>query len=209
MSLLVESILVKNGWFYNLDLHEERMNNAMAKLYGSTEFVELEDLLYAKLTQWMEAQGEAVVSGKVKCRVLYEREVIDVEFAPYVLRSIKSLKVVYDDAIDYAIKTADRTALNKLYEQRGNCDDILIIKNGFVTDAWAANVLFFDGKEWFTPRKPLLEGTKRRLLLNLEMITEADIRVEDIKNYQKVRLVNAMIDFDEEVDVQCANVLMC
>lgn len=208
MSQLVESILVKNGWFYNLDLHEERMNSAMAKVYGNTEFVELEDILYSKLTQWMETQGEDVVTGKVKCRVLYERDVIDVEFAPYVMRSIKSLKVVYDDTIDYSLKNADRTALNNLFNQRGNCDDILIIKNGLVTDAWAANVLFFDGKEWFTPRIPLLEGTKRRLLLNLEMIKEADIRIEDISNYQKIRLVNALIDFEDKVEIQCVNILM-
>ena len=208
MSQLVESILVKNGWFYNLDLHEERMNSAMAKVYHTTEFVELEDLLYSKLTKWMENQGEDVITGKVKCRVLYERDVIDVEFAPYVMRSIKSLKVVYDDSIDYSIKTADRSALNKLYEQRGDCDDILIIKNGLVSDAWAANVLFFDGKEWFTPRTPLLEGTKRRLLLNLELIKEADIRVDDIKIYQNIRLVNAMIDFEDEVDVEISNVIL-
>ena len=206
MSQLVESILVKNGWFYNLDLHEERMNNAMAKVYGSTEFVELANLLYTKLTQWIKTHGEDAVRGKVKCRVLYEREILDVEFAPYVTRSIKSLKVVYDDSIDYSIKTADRSALNKLYEQRGICDDILIIKNGLVSDAWAANVLFFDGKEWFTPQKPLLEGTKRRLLLNLEMIKEADIRVDDIPQFQKVRLVNAMLDFDDSIDIDISNV---
>lgn len=206
MSQLVESLMVKNGWFYNLVLHEERMNSAMAKVYGSTEFIELEDLLYTKLTQWIKANGEDAVTGKLKCRVLYEREIIDVEFAPYVMRSIKSLKIVNDNSIDYSIKTADRSALNKLYEQRGDCDDILIIKNGLVSDAWAANVLFFDGNEWFTPRKPLLEGTKRRLLLNLEMINEADIRVDDIKNYQKIRLVNAMIDFDDEIDVEIENV---
>jgi len=208
MSQLVESLLVKNGWFYNLDLHEERMNSAMAKVYGNSEFVELEDLLYSKLTKWMESNGEDVITGKIKCRVLYEREVLDVEFAPYVMRTIKSLKVVYDDSIDYSIKTADRSALNKLYEQRGECDDILIIKEGLVRDAWAANVLFFDGNEWFTPRKPLLEGTKRRLLLNLEMIKEADIRVNEIKNYQKVRLINAMIDFEDEVDIEISNVIL-
>ena len=209
MSQLVESLLVKNGWFYNLDLHEARMNSAMAKMFHTTEFVELEDVLYSKLTQWMETKGDDIITGKVKCRVLYEREILDVEFAPYVMRIIKTLKVVYDDSIDYSIKTADRSALNKLYEQRCDCDDILIVKDGFVTDAWAANVLFFDGKEWFTPRTPLLEGTKRRLLLNLEMIKEADIPVEDIKTYQKIRLINAMIDFEDEVDVACENVVIC
>jgi len=208
MSQLVESILVKNGWFYNLDLHEERMNSAMAKIYGNSEFVELEDILYSKLTQWMETQGEDVITGKIKCRVLYEREVLDVEFAPYNMRTINSLKVVYDDSIDYSIKTADRSALNKLYDQRGDCDDILIIKNGLVSDAWAANVLFYDGKGWFTPRTPLLEGTKRRLLLNLEIIKETDIRVENIKSYQKIRLVNAMIDFEDEVDVEISNIIL-
>jgi 4-amino-4-deoxychorismate lyase len=207
MSQLVESILVKNGWIYNLDLHEQRLNSAMAKCFHSTEFVELEAILYSKLTQWMATQTEDCIAGKVKCRVLYERDIVEVQFAPYVMRTIKSLKVVYNDTIDYSIKTNDRSALNNLYNQRGNCDDILIIKNGMVSDAWAANVLFFDGKEWFTPRLPLLEGTKRRLLLDLEMIKEADIKVADITSFQKVRLVNAMIDFEDEVDVLIDNVV--
>ena len=206
MSRLVESLMVKNGWFYNLDLHEDRMNNAMAKVYGNTEFIELEDILYTKYTQWMQTQTDDILRGKVKCRVLYEKEVIDVEFAPYVMRTIKSMKVVYSDSINYTVKTEDRSALNELYTQRGDCDDIIIVKNGMVTDAWAANILFFDGEEWFTSRSPLLEGTKRRLLIKLEMIKEIDIKVEDIKKYQKIRLVNAMIDFEDEVDIECSKV---
>jgi len=77
------------------------------------------------------------------------------------------------------------------------CDDIIIVKNGFVTDSFAANILFLDGVQWITPTTPLLNGTKRQFLLDQGIIAEKEIREEDIRTYQKVGLINAMIDFDE------------
>ena len=84
-----------------------------------------------------------------------------------------------------------------MFAQRGKCDDIIIIKNGLVTDAFAANLLFFDGKNWVTPTTPLLKGTQRQFLLDQEIIFETKIREEDICSYQKVGLINAMVSFED------------
>ena len=52
-----------------------------------------------------------------KCRIVYNREIIKVEFVPYVLKQIRSLKLVNAE-IDYAYKYEDRTNINKLLELR-------------------------------------------------------------------------------------------
>ena len=94
-------------------------------------------------------------------------------------------------------KSTDRSRLNALVAQKGNCDDIIIVKHGLLTDTSFTNLAIFDGKHWVTPRHPLLPGTKRAALLDKGMIQEADITLEDLRNANKVSLFNAMIDFGE------------
>ncbi|HET6559925.1 MAG TPA: aminotransferase class IV, partial [Prolixibacteraceae bacterium] len=88
----------------------------------------------------------------------------------------------------------------------GECDDIIIIKNGYVTDSFTANLLFFDGGRWFTPTTPLLKGTKRQWLLEKGFIVEKEIREENIPAYSKVGLVNAMIEMEEMPVVDIKNI---
>jgi Aminotransferase class IV. len=51
----------------------------------------------------------------------------------------------------------------------------------------------FDGKDWFTPKLPLLRGTCRTALIDNGIIKEKDIRPEELSSYSFVRLFNAMI----------------
>ena len=66
------------------------------------------------------------------------------------MREIRSLKVVVDDRIDYSFKSADRSSLNRLTAQKGDCDEIIIVKNGLVTDTSFTNIAVFDGEQWLT-----------------------------------------------------------
>ena len=136
-------------------------------------------------------------SGIFKMRILYGQTIEKIEIEPYVFRSIQSLKVVHHESIDYHLKYTDRQILQELFAKRGDCDDIIIVKNGLVTDSFAANLLFFDGEKWFTSDSPLLKGTKRQLLIDNGIISEKEITEEGIRSYQKVGLINAMIDFEE------------
>lgn len=125
-----------------------------------------------------------------------EKEIVDITINPYEAKNITSLKIVYDNAIEYAYKFEDRSVLNNLFSQRNDCDDILIIKNGLVTDSSYSNVVFFDGARWITSAKPLLAGTMRQYLLDTGAIFEDEIRVEQISLFKKVRLINALLGFD-------------
>jgi 4-amino-4-deoxychorismate lyase len=199
MCQLVESLKLKDGVIQNLEYHQSRMNRSMNELFPDAEKIELAKAITIP---------ENCKSGVYKVRVLYGSSVEKIEIEPYSFRIIKSLKVVRHESIDYHLKYTDRQILQQLFAQRGNCDDIIIVKNGFVTDSFAANLLFFDGKKWFTPTTPLLKGTKRQLLLDQGIISEREIREEDIRSYQKVGLINAMIDL-EEMPVIAVEKIVC
>jgi len=76
---------------------------------------------------------------------------------------------------------------------RGERDDILIVRRGLLTDTSIANIALFDGKDWFTPKLPLLRGTCRTALIDSGIIKEKNIRPEELSSYSFVRLFNAMI----------------
>lgn len=126
-----------------------------------------------------------------------------IEYIPYSIRNIKSLQIVYNDTIEYEYKSTDRSTLNKLVADKGACDEIIIVKNGYITDASFTNLAIFDSGEWITPKRPLLYGTKRASLLDKRLIKEADITLDVLRKACKVRLFNAMIEFGEiEIDVK-------
>lgn len=133
--------------------------------------------------------------GIYKCRVVYGRDIEQVEFVPYQQRAIRTLRRVPCDTIDYSHKYADRSLLNQLFAQRGNCDDVLIIKNGLVTDTSYANIVLYDGQRWVTPAHPLLRGTRRQYLMDIGLIQEAVIEENDLSHYQKFQIINAFHPF--------------
>ncbi len=188
MCQLVESLKLKDGVLQNLRYHQDRINRSMEELFPDAGIIDLDEVI---------SIPENCKSGVFKVRVLYRNSLEKVEIEAYTFRTIKSLKVVRHESIDYHLKYTDRQILQQLFAKRGDCDDIIIIKKGMVNDSFAANLLFFDGQKWFTPTTSLLKGTKRQFLLDSGIIAEREIKEEDIVGYQKVGLINALIDFDE------------
>jgi len=188
MCQLVESIKLKDGVIQNLEYHQMRMNRSMDELFPKREKINLATVI---------SIPDNFASGIFKVRVLYGNSVQKIEIEPYTFRTIQSLKVVHHESVDYHLKYTDRQILQELFAQRENYDDIIIVKNGLVTDSFAANLFFFDGETWFTPNSPLLKGTKRQLLIDQGFVFEKKIRLEDIRSYQKIGLINAMIGFEE------------
>ena len=185
MCRFIESICCVDGEPLHLNLHQERIDKTCQQFFSNTS-ISLEAYL-----------KDIPKSGKYKARVLYDNASVLSEFIPYVKKNINSLKAVQGDGIDYAFKYEDRAELTKLFDSRGNCDDIIIVKNGLCTDSNFANLAFFDGDHWFTPKRPLLNGVKRQRLIQQSKLIEADIALEAIGTFEKVSLINAMLDLDE------------
>lgn len=189
--LFIETIKIKDGKFYNLSLHEQRLQDTTLRFFGIRLHLPLPD----------EIIPEHLRDGLVKCRILYSNKIESVEFTPYSFRNISRLTLVESDDIDYVYKSMDRSLLMDLYSRKQDGDDILIIKNGLVTDTSYANVVFQDSGGLFTPQSFLLNGIKRQLLLQQHHIEVRNIRAEDIPLYHTMYLINAMIDIENGVCV--------
>jgi 4-amino-4-deoxychorismate lyase len=142
-----------------------------------------------------------------KCRIIYGNEVVKTEFLPYTPKPIHSLKIVEENLIDYSLKYENRNQINKLFLQRQQCDDILIIKNGFVSDTSYCNIIFYDGEKYFTPTTALLKGCKRQSLLNKGIIQEDEIRLTDIRLFKKAILINSMIELEDNFEIPIQNII--
>ncbi len=202
MCRLLETIRYENGRCQNLNFHRLRMSNARKVLFGLENEIALEEAV-------QQAGKEQLISGNAglfKCRVVYDNQIRNIRFVPYVLPQIRSLQLVESDDINYSFKYEDRNALNRLFARRGSADDILIVKNGLITDTSFCNVLFFNGKQWLTPEQPLLKGTRRATLLEKEQIETAVIGADDLHYFTKVRLINAMIRFEDQLDISIEKV---
>ncbi|WP_439582454.1 aminotransferase class IV family protein [Dyadobacter bucti] len=186
-TLCFETICVENRRLKNLEFHEARLNKTHRELYGFTDFWNLSEMIIIP---------DSIGNEIHKCRLSYAAEIDNIRWEPYTLRTIRKIQRVYHDSIDYSFKYEDRTELNTLFAQRNDCDEILIIKNGLVTDSIYCNVAFFDGEKWFTPDSPLLPGTQRAHLLTSGLIQEATIREVDIEKYEQVKLFNAMVSWE-------------
>ncbi|HHX32367.1 MAG TPA: hypothetical protein GX712_07230 [Bacteroidales bacterium] len=138
--------------------------------------------------------------SKVKCRVCYHNEITSIEFERYVPNNLKSLKLI-NMFPDYSFKFSNRKAIDDLLKFRNGCDDILIVRNGLITDTSYSNVVFRKDNMYFTPNFPLLNGTKRQKLLENKIIEEAVINVETIKQYDRVWLINALLDIEDDVSL--------
>jgi 4-amino-4-deoxychorismate lyase len=184
--LCFETICVENRQFKNLSYHEARLNKTRRELWGCTGQWDLAELL----------EIPASVDERMhKCRVAFDKSIDKIEWEPYSRRTIRKIQRVYHDEIDYRYKYDNRDILNTLFAQRGDADEILIIKKGLVTDSNYCNVAFFDGKQWLTPATPLLPGTQRAFLLDEGIIRPVEIRESAIATFQKIRLFNAMVDW--------------
>lgn len=193
MFRLLESIRLQNGNFHRLNYHQQRMDRSVKELSGQRNAVSLMEAL---------KKYNVPKTGLYKCRVVYSDKIETVEFIPYEIKPVNSLRIVYDQEIKYEHKYQNRDSLNALLSQRQYCDDILIVKNGFVTDSSYSNVIFYDGVNWITPAAPLLRGTMRQFLLDTAEIKAAPVAIQDIPSFKKFRLINSMLAFDgPEIDV--------
>lgn len=193
MSLLLESIKLLDGQYCNLFYHEQRMNRSLRMLCGETGHLDLEMFL---------DNIQRPEEGLYKCRLVYDETCREVEFIPYQAKTIHTLRIVEHDRINYEFKYTNRKTIERLFDLRKNCDDILIVKRGLVTDSSYCNIVFRKGKHWYTPWSALLKGTQRQKLLDRGLIREEEIRVTDIKSFETFKLINAMLEFDgPEVEV--------
>jgi 4-amino-4-deoxychorismate lyase len=191
-----ETIKCLNGKAYNLNYHNQRILNTI----DANSFLNLE-LLKLNTDKINPPNLELL-----KCKVVYNhKQILSITYTPYIEKEIKTLKLVYDDNINYNKKLVNRDSINFLFNRAKkensnsniNIDEIIIVKNSFITDTSIANIAFFDNikNKWISPKKCLLKGVTRQKYLDNGKIELEDINVEMAKKLTKIALLNAMIGF--------------
>lgn len=184
---LFETLCIEQQQIKNCAYHQQRYERALYQFYGESA-VKIYDLF-----EIIHLQPEFLnLTPLTRCRIDYNATTFQIQFFPYQRRKIATFQPVICDDIDYSLKFTDRTLLNRLLVQRGDCDEIMIIKQGKVTDCSIGNLAFRLGEHWFTPDSPLLAGTQRRYLLEQGILQEIPIFVEDVLKFDEIRVINAM-----------------
>ncbi|MDD3079607.1 MAG: aminotransferase class IV [Paludibacter sp.] len=190
----IESIKLQDGQFFRLSFHQQRINQSFKSCYPGFAPFNLSELL--ETTNYPE-------TGLYKYRIIFDHQTQETEFAPYKMRKIESLKLVETSAQTHDYKNEDRAEIDRAFAQRRECDDVIMVKNGMLTDTSYANIALFDGEKWYTPRIPVLYGTNRASLIAENKIIEKDLKSNDINHFSRIRIFNAMIEFGE-IELNCA-----
>lgn len=189
----IETVKVVDGEIINIELHERRSCETILYHYGIKRILPFKALLGSL--------EEVVDKGVFKLRVVYSYEVLNFSLTPYKPRDIKTLKLIDGGEIDYSYKYENRDSLNNLLLLKGECDDILIVKNGLITDTSYCNFVFGDGVSLYTPANPLLKGTKRESLLKSGVVIERDLPAVDLLCFSSFYIINSMIDISPVYEI--------
>ena len=202
----IETIRLENGQFHLLELHQLRMTATIHEVYGK-------NIVVPDIKDNLGIVTDIPSDGIYKCRIVYDNDIRDIEFQPYTPRTVRSLKIVEAAAgLDYHLKSCDRSALLSLASLKCNCDEVIILRDGLITDTSYTNLVFHSDKGLYTPRTPLLKGVMRSHLLNNGIIHECDIRPEDLRPDNRlgitgVSLINAMLPLGSDTAIPISDIL--
>lgn len=172
-----------------MDYHEKRCLLSRQKLFGHTTDS-------WRLTDFIELP-EYLDNGIYKCRIVYAHTVQSVSFVPYAISNIARIKIIHDDEVSYDKKYLQRPHLDDLFTKKENADEIIIIKNNYVTDAYYYNIIFEKADKLYTSDTPLLLGTKRQYLIDQKLVNVIPIHYNDIFTFDRIHLINALVDIGE------------
>lgn len=190
MSQFFESIQLNEGLIYNLNQHQERVNKTLKAFSMPENTIELSQIIKTiSLPQ----------NGLYKLRVSYGLNGnLHYEFQPYLYKNILNFALVDIEGQEYDFKFSKRDWINEVLKQSGK-DEVIMHDAGFVKDSSYANIVFFDGRQWYTPAEPLLEGTQRAKLLNEGIIQAKAIHIDELDSFHSFKLINAMLDWENAI----------
>ncbi|AZI21753.1 aminodeoxychorismate lyase [Chryseobacterium taklimakanense] len=187
MYQFIESIKIEDQEIFLLEYHQKRVNETFRQ-FGKETSIDLEKIF--KNLQHDE-------DGLYKLRIVYDLDrKFTTQLIPYAIAEIDDFKLVENNNIDYSFKYENRKEFAVMKEE-ARSEEIIIVKNNRVTDTSFSNLLFLKGKEWYTPNTYLLNGVQRQYLLKSKKIKEAEITLQNLKEFSHFQIINAMNDFDD------------
>ena len=188
MCRFIESIKLKEGEIFNLNAHQQRVNDTFLAFFPKTEPINLEQII---------PQGDLPTNGFYKIRMVYDQANYNMEIQTYKPRKIKTINFK-EVNFEYAFKFENRSNINEL-KMASNIDELIFMRNGFLLDSTYSNLALFDGFQWLTPSTFLLNGTARQRLIRENKLIVKPIKYTDLHLFKKISFINAMNDLGENV----------
>jgi len=186
-----ESIRLLDGAPENLSYHQARVNRTISDHRGTTLDLEL-----------LRQKENFPAQGLYKWRVSYNTQGDTVSIIEaYTAQHPTEIKLMEADHIIYRYKYENRETIHQLLSQSG-ASDIIMVQEGLLTDTSYANLAFFNGVEWHTPKKPMLEGTQRAKLIDHAVLIEKDIYIDQLNQYLNFKRINAMMTWDDSPELK-------
>jgi 4-amino-4-deoxychorismate lyase len=114
--------------------------------------------------------------------------------------------MIENNSIDYTFKSSNREQLEAMFLLKGDCDDILIVKNGYLTDSSYANLILLRENRWYSMQNPLLLGTRLQSYLIEKLVTPTLVTPNDLHLFSEARIINAMISIDDSPIIPVQNI---
>jgi len=198
MFQFIESICCENKQLRNLDYHQKRFDETREDNFSDFQPILLKDKIII---------GDDLSDDKYKVRIVYDKDIQSIEFLPYTMKTIETIKLfTIDNKVDYSYKYAERSFFDE-YINETKTDDLVLVKSNYITDCIYSNIVFFDGEQWVTPKTFLLKGTMRESLLNNGKILQKNIKVSDLSNFKSFKRINAMMNLDESQEIDISYLL--
>jgi len=186
-----ETIRYQNGLLENVSYHQTRINRTLKAFEKNTSI----------LINEIPLEFDFKMDEVYKIRILYNIEGnYKVEYELYKLKNVNTVAISPINQEEYSFKYTNRHWLNEALDKAGT-DEIIIVKDEIIKDGNYANLVFFNGTEWHTPKNPLLLGTHRARLIDEHKIIEKEIKIMELANYKKVKFINAMMLWDESPEI--------
>lgn len=187
---LLETIAVSDFKAPHIALHQQRMDETFLRLFHRSNPYRLDEIL---------KQIAVPTSALYKWRILYGKDGLESSMELYKPRGIK--KIAFHEIsidFDYSFKYSDRSFFDEIRNHYSDCDDVILLKNGFLTDSLFANlaISFQNETQLYTPSTPLLAGTHRKRLLEKGVLKEKRFNIEEISMVKKIVFINAMVEFE-------------
>lgn len=179
-----ETIKIENGIAKNLVYHQKRVDSTRSELFHLRDKLDLKEHL-----------NNLPHVGVHRLRLEYEEDVKSLTCREYQEnREFNSFKIV-NSTLSYHYKFSNREELETLVHKKEECADIIIVKDGLLTDTSIANIALEVNGVWLTPQLPLLRGATRERLLDEGFLTCANLTVEDLEKMKKFAIINSLLEF--------------
>ncbi len=198
MQEFLETICILDGIPQHLEWHQQRIDTTFHFCMPSAIPFNLAAVLDSH---------DLPSGGKIKCSIRYDHAVKEVVLIPYTSKKIQQLRLVeLPSGYDYRFKYADRKVIEHLFSERGDADDILMTRKGWITDTAIANIALRKNERWYTPSLPLLAGTTWKRLIAQGILIPRPIHKTDLPQLDGFKIFNAMNEWEEGGEMDCRNI---